>query len=242
MYKVYLVDDDSFILEELVDMVPWAENGFEVAGSTTDPEEALDRIPVLAPEVVFCDLRMPGMDGNEMIRRLKGKDVRCEFVMISAYDSFENVREFFRQTGFDYILKPVSNEDIQMVLERLMIRLSGSHPQETREVLTKNPEFNRLVAYVNDHYSEKLGLSFLADKFGFSKSHVCALFQKHFNMSLNLYLTDLRMRHAKELLLDRTILIKEVAYRCGYTDYYHFFKVFRDHFGVSPKEMREQNP
>ena len=95
MYKVFLVDDDPFILEELIDIVQWEENGFEVAGSSTDPEEALSKIPELDPEVVFCDLKMPGLDGNEMIRRLREGGAECEFVMISAYDSFENVRAFF---------------------------------------------------------------------------------------------------------------------------------------------------
>ena len=241
MYKVYLVDDDSFILEELIEMIPWEENGFEVAGSSTDPEEALRLIPAVKPEVVFCDLKMPGMDGNELIRRLKEAGISCEFVMISAYDSYENVRSFFQQSGFDYILKPVKDEDIQIVLEGLMARLAEKYPAERTEDLTENPEFNKLVAYLNDHYAEKISLGFLAEEFGFSRNYICALFQKYFNRSLSLYLTELRMSKAKALLLDKTILIKEVAYRCGYTDYYHFFKVFKEHYGISPKEMREQD-
>ena len=241
MYKVFLVDDDPFILEEMIEMVQWEENGFEVAGSSTDPEEALGMIPELKPEVVFCDLKMPGMDGNELIRRLKAEGADCEFVMISAYDSFENVRTFFQQTGFDYILKPVKNEDIQIVLEGLMAKLSEKYPVEAQENLTENPEFNKLIAYLNENYGEKITLTGLSQKFGFNKNYICALFQKYYNKSLNLYLTELRMSHARELLLDRTILIKEVAYRCGYPDYYYFFKVFKDHFGISPREMREQN-
>lgn len=241
MYKVFLVDDDPFILEELIDIVQWEENGFEVAGSSTDPEEALSKIPELDPEVVFCDLKMPGMDGNELIRRLREGGAECEFVMISAYDSFENVRAFFQQMGFDYILKPVNTEDIQIVLERLMAKLGRKYPLERQPVLTDNPEFNKLVTYLNENYEEKITLGGLAQKFGFSRNYICALFQKYFNKSLNLYLTDLRMEHAKRLLLDKTILIKEVAYRCGYMDYYHFFKVFKDYYGISPREMREQN-
>ncbi|MCR5249293.1 MAG: response regulator [Lachnospiraceae bacterium] len=241
MYKVFLVDDDSFILEELVEMVQWAENGFEVSGSCTDPQEALRRIPELRPEVVFCDLKMPVMDGNELIRRLREAGVDCEFVMLSAYDSFENVRTFFQQTGFDYILKPVNNEDIQIVLERLMAKLAEKYPLEDREGLTENPEFNKLVTYLNENFEEKITLGGLAQQFGFSKNYICALFQKYYNKSLNLYLTDLRMAHARELLMDKTILIKEVAYHCGYMDYYHFFKVFKEHYGISPREMREQN-
>ncbi|MBR5420879.1 MAG: response regulator [Lachnospiraceae bacterium] len=239
MYRVFLVDDDEFILEELIDMIPWAENGFEVAGSSTDPREALERIPELAPDAVFCDLKMPGMDGNELIRMLKARGVNSEYVMISAYDSYENVRSFFQQSGYDYILKPVNNEDIQIVLEGLNKKLSEGRESHGEELLTENPDFNKLVLYVKEHYAEKITLGQLAGSFGFSRNYICVLFQKYFNKSLNRYLTDLRMAHAKELLLDHSILIKEVAWRCGYADYYHFFKVFKEHYGVSPKELRE---
>ena len=242
MFKTYLVDDDALILEELINIIPWEENGFEVAGSSTDPSSAIEAIPDIRPDVIFCDLKMPGMDGNEFIRRLKSLGTEAEFVMISAYDSFENVRGFFQQAGYDYILKPVDPNDIQIVLEGLNAKLSSRNVSATEDKsgsLTENPDFNKLITYVNGHFTEKISLNQLSREFGFSKNYICNLFQKHYNRSLNVYLTQLRMKHAKELLEDKTILIKEVAYRSGYSDYYHFFKVFKNHYGVSPKEMRE---
>ncbi|MCR5727965.1 MAG: response regulator [Lachnospiraceae bacterium] len=242
MYSVYLVDDDSWILEELIEIVPWLDYAFEVIGSSTDPLRAVEEIEKLAPDVVFCDLKMPNMDGNELIKTLKEKGVTSEFVMLSAYDSFENVRAFFQQTGFDYLLKPVNNADIQIVLEGLDARLSKRAPlkdENEKDSLTENPGFNKIISYINDHYDEKITLNTLAKQFGFSKGYICGLFQKYFNKSLNLYLTEKRMELAKELLLDKSILVKDVAYRTGYADYYHFFKVFKNHYGISPKELRE---
>lgn len=242
MYSVYLVDDDSWILEELIEIVPWLDYAFEVIGSSTDPLRAVEEIEKLAPDVVFCDLKMPNMDGNELIKTLKEKGVTSEFVMLSAYDSFENVRAFFQQTGFDYLLKPVNNADIQIVLEGLDARLSKRAPlkdENEKDRLTENPGFNKIISYINDHYDEKITLNTLAKQFGFSKGYICGLFQKYFNKSLNLYLTEKRMELAKELLLDKSILVKDVAYRTGYADYYHFFKVFKNHYGISPKELRE---
>ena len=202
MYSVYLVDDDSWILEELVEMVPWLDYAFEVVGSSTDPLRAVEEIEKLSPDVVFCDLKMPNMDGNELIRTLKEKGVTSEFVMLSAYDSFENVRAFFQQTGFDYLLKPVNNADIQIVLEGLDARLSRRAPlkdENEKDSLTENPGFNKIISYINDHFDEKITLNTLAKQFGFSKGYICGLFQKYFNKSLNLYLTEKRMELAKEL-------------------------------------------
>ncbi len=241
MYKVFLVDDDMLILDELVQTVPWLENGFEVTGTASDALKAFDEIIKAVPDVVFCDLKIPGIDGNELIRRLQEAGVDAEYVMLSAYDAYEDVRRFYKQTGFDYILKPVDQEDIQMVLEGLSAKLTDKNPPQDPESPTENPAFNQLLSFINEHFAEKITLSQLSDRFGFSKNYICTLFQKHLNRSLNLYLTDLRMAEAKRLLLDKTILIKEAACRSGYTDYYHFFKVFKSYYGISPKEMRVSN-
>ena len=237
MYRAYLVDDDRFILEELTEIIPWMENGFEVIGSNTDPEKAIGEILELGADAVFCDMKMPKMDGNELISRLKDSGCEAEFVIISAYDDFENVRAFFQQDGFDYILKPVDNGDVRIVLEKLNSKLSKSRPAVTESV-TDNPGFNSLVKYVDENFTEKITLSSLSEKFGFSRNYICALFQKYYNQSLSMYLTDKRMKYAGELMNDRTLLIKQIGVMVGYTDYYHFFKVFKNYYGVSPKEMR----
>ena len=241
MYRVYLVDDDALILEELINTVPWLDNGFEVVGHETDPRRAVEEIKDLWPDVVFCDLKMPAMDGNELIREVKEAGVEPECVMLSAYDSFESVRAFFRQSGFDYLLKPVNAEDMEILLERLNVRLSSSRGAEAKTPLSDNPAFNELIGYVNGHFAEKLTLGSLSERFGLSRNYICGLFQKHFNQSLSLYLTEVRMACARELLeSERTMLLKEVARRSGYPDYHYFFKVFKNYYGISPKEMQEK--
>ena len=237
MDKAYLVDDDRFILEELTEIIPWMENGFEVIGSNTDPGKAIGEIMELEADAVFCDMKMPQMNGNELISRLKEMGCPAEFIVISAYDDFENVRAFFQQDGFDYILKPVDIGDVRIVLEKLNSRLSKSRPAATESV-TDNPGFNSLIKYVDDNFTEKITLSSLSEKFGFSRNYICALFQKYYNQSLSIYLTEKRMKYAGELINDKTLLIKQVGVMTGYTDYYHFFKVFKNYYGVSPKEMR----
>ena len=53
-------------------------------------------------------------------------------------------------------------------------------------------------------------------------------------------MTELRMDYARDLLIKEKKMIKEVALMCGYTDYHHFFKVFKKYYGISPKEMQEE--
>ena len=240
MYGVYLVDDDTLILEELVNMVPWLDNGFEVLGSSTNPVVAIDEIEELKPDVVFCDLKMPQMDGNELIRYIKERKIDTEYVMISAYDSFENVRAFFQQSGFDYILKPVKEDDMQMVLEGLIGKLRKKKPATAEETVTDNKTFNSMIDYIKDNFTEKISLDILSEKFGFSKNYICGMFSKYLNTSLTCYLTEIRMAHAQKLLKDSKLLMKEVAMECGYEEYYHFSRVFKAYYGISPKEMQDE--
>lgn len=245
MYTAYLVDDEEIILDEFVKTIPWMDNGFEVIGYNTNPGKAIVEIVSMKPDVVFSDLKMLEMDGNELIARLRDEGVTSEFVMISAYDSFENVRTFFQQSGFDYVLKPVQQDDIQMVLEKLCLRLAGKNPQNRESDIqddsssTDNLSFNGMLKYIDENFSNKITLDVLAKQFGYSKNYICNLFSKYYNSSLTCYLTQKRMALSRELLKDGDRLLKDIAHECGYSEYVQFYKVFKEHYGISPKEMIE---
>ena len=237
MYTAYSVDDDYLILEEMVDMIPWQDYGFELIGKETNPETALKEILRLSPDVVFVDLKMPVMDGNQLIENVRKCGLSPEFVMVSAYDEFESVRSFFKQNGFDYILKPINPNDLHVVLEKLYAQLSDSQP--SKGSITENPQFNELLLYVNAHYKERITLSDLSERFGFNRTYICNLFSKYLNTSLSGYMTDIRMKKANEMLKDENLMLKEIAYSLGYKEYYHFYKVFKGYYGYSPNEHRD---
>ncbi len=243
MYGVYLVDDDKLILEELFDIIPWAEYDFEVIGSNTDPETAYDEILRLKPDVVFCDLKMPVMDGNELIRRLKEAGSKAEFVMLSAYDSYDSVRTFYKQSGYDYILKPVDIEETGMVLEGLYVKLLELKPEESDAdamAFSGNTEgFDKLLSYIEDNYGERLSLDSLSKQFGFSRNYICKLFSKNLGTTLMRYVLDIRMKHAAQMLRDSSIPIKEIAIMCGYVNAMYFHRVFKEYYGVTAKEYRD---
>ena len=192
----------------------------------------------LFPDVLICDLRMPEMDGNEMIRRIREKGLVCEFVMLSAYDEYDDVRTFFKQSGYDYILKPINDEEIRILLEKLYVKISAKLPEEDLQAVTENPIFNELLKYLDEHFAEKLTLEQIAEKFGFSKNYICQLFKKHFDTTFSIYITKKRMTRAKEMLTDKTLSVKEIAFDLGYTDYHHFYRTYKNYYGYSPKENR----
>lgn len=243
MYRVYIVDDDELILEEIVTTVAWMDNGFEVMGFHSSPHAALEQIPALAPDVVFSDLKMPAMDGIEMIRALKERGVSSEFVMLSAFGTFEDSRAFFLLEGFDYILKPLQHVEIQIVLERLSKKLvnkpgCSSFP----ELKGVNLAFSEMVSYITKNFNQKHTLTQLSNQFSLSENYICNLFSKCYNSTLTRFITELRMREAIRLMRQTDQAFKEIAIDCGYSDYYYFCKVFKEYFGASPTQYRLENP
>lgn len=241
MYKVFLLDDDELILKELLETVPWMDNGFKVIGYDSNPVHALQRIPELCPDVIFSDLKMPDIDGHAFMKTLLDSNLNFEFVMVSAYGTFDDARTFFNHSGFDYILKPVQIEELQLVLERLANKLSKKRPflpKTPEENIT--PAFLDLTEYLEKNFQEKFSLNKLSKQFALSPGYICNLFSKYYNTTLTCFLTDLRMKHASSLIIESNLSFKQIALECGYTDYYYFNKVFKEYYGVAPSKYTKQ--
>lgn len=177
MYSVFIVDDDAVILDEIINSVPWMDNGFEVIGYSTSATDSIQTIISLMPDVVFTDLRMPEMDGIDMIKELSSLSVSCEFVMLSAYGTFGNSRRFFKEKGFDFLLKPIDQKEVQFLLESLAEKLSSKKPAEPiLDTTNTNTSFLMLVEYLNEHFQEKHTLESLSNQFNLGPNYICNLF------------------------------------------------------------------
>ena len=242
MYGVYIVDDEKRAVNDLVTSIPWLEHGFEVVGQNTDPKAALSEIVAIKPDVVICDLKMPVWDGNELIKRIKESGITAEYIMLSAYAEFEASREFFLMDGFDYILKPLDRDDAALVLEKLSRKIAAKQNQTptVRFVPSLSKSFDRLVAYVSENYCEKNTLGELSESFSISQTHICSLFAKHYGSTLTIFVTNLRMEEARKLVSQTDTPLKIVSTLCGYTNYQHFCRVFKGHYGTPPSTYREE--
>ena len=84
MLKVLLVDDEPFILQGLKILVDWNEEGFEIAGTASDGQEALDFLQLNQVDLIITDIKMPGMGGLELLEKIrKEKLSEAYFVILS---------------------------------------------------------------------------------------------------------------------------------------------------------------
>lgn len=127
MYKVLIVDDESWIVESMKDFLDWNDYGFEVVGQAYNGLEAMDAIEKYRPEIVFTDIRMPEMGGLELIQKAKELPYNVQFAVVSGYSEFAYAQEAIRLGAVAYCLKPFEENELVEAMMKVKKTLAHAH-------------------------------------------------------------------------------------------------------------------
>lgn len=125
MFNVMIVDDEWMIKKSLRKIIEESGIGFTVAEEANNGCEAMDKIRDNAPDLLIVDIKMPEMDGLELLERLKESGFDIVSVIISGYDDFVYVQHAMRFGAADYILKPIVPEQVSAMLSGMHARLKA---------------------------------------------------------------------------------------------------------------------
>ena len=239
MYRAFFVDDELLVLESFMSKPAFPECGYINIGHSINPPEAIEVVMSDQPDVVFTDLKMPGMNGVEFMSELKQRGYEGEFILVSAYREFEEARRFFTMDGFDYLTKPVSDNDLTTLLVRLSDRLAEKNAGKNPIKTTPSPELNKITTYLHNHKTEKHTLESIGKAFHLKPNSICKLFSGHLDTTFTAYLTRIRMEEAARLLLTTQDAVKEISFTCGYEDYFYFCRVFKEFYSCTPSAYRK---
>lgn len=152
MLKMILVDDEKIIRETISSIIDWRALGIDVVAVCKDGIEAFDAIVDEYPDIVMTDIKMPGLNGLELIEKVREAELNVEFVILSGYGEFEFAQTAMRYGVQHYLLKPCNEEEIVKVIEKcvkncqeniaarleeFIMRLSFEKKEEDREVAGK---------------------------------------------------------------------------------------------------------
>ena len=235
--RVLLVDDEIMIREGFKRLFDWAAHDCEVVGEAADGMEALSRIDALCPDIVIMDINIPIMNGLKVIQLSRIKHPETAYVIVSGYDDFSYCREALRLQITDYILKPVNYDEFGSCIDNLKISLFERGVTHSDSALEERT-INQLTRYLQEHLSEEISLSVLADEFHLSAQYISQLFKSEIGVNFLTYLTNIRMENAKKLLLATSLPISDISERSGYGDYRVFTKAFKKSEGVTPSQYR----
>lgn len=127
MYKVLIVDDEPWVAKGLKVLIDWESLGYTVIGDVHDGIEAMEAIQDMNPDVVVSDIRMPGLNGIELIESIRLHGLETKVILVSGYAEFEYAQKAIQLGAFDYLLKQVKRNTLTETLLRLKIELANSH-------------------------------------------------------------------------------------------------------------------
>lgn len=119
MHTALIVDDEKWIVEGIKSGVDWSGRGFEVIGDAENGQDALELVKSLRPDVVLTDIKMPVLNGLELIKKGREASPDTLFVVLSAHAEFAYAQKALNYGTFGYCLKPFEIEEIDSMLGRL---------------------------------------------------------------------------------------------------------------------------
>lgn len=249
MLKMLIADDEPLMREALACMIDWSTYQIEVIGSCANGHEAYRMILRCTPDIVLTDIKMPGMDGLELIKKVSLEAVLPQFIIISGYDYFDYARHAMRYGVKHYLLKPVNRRQLQEAVEQCInehqsIRFIRRLRNFSQPAATANPMIQQIIDYVNTHLQDSgLTLKYIAQKQLFMNvDYVSKKFYRETGQKFSHYLGCRRIERAKELIRQGgKISINELACLVGYANNPQYFsQLFKKLEGQTPREYLDR--
>lgn len=249
MYKLLVIEDEELVRKGIVSLIDYDKLGIEAVYEAGDGNAALDIIREKQPDIVLSDINMPRMDGITLAKKIKSAYPKTGIIFLTGYDYFDYAVEALKLGADDYILKPISKNDVEQILTKTI---------KKREEKEKNEQINDLLLTVDSGISENessrrgkiesiiadnlydpnLSLKDIASKLGFSVSYLSTMIKKDLGINFQEYVIEQRIAKAKILLLTTDMKIYEIAENVGFYDVNYFSARFKHHVGMTPRQYQ----
>ena len=249
-YNVLVVEDNEDMRDFIASVLTTDFMVMEAGNGSAGLDMALETIP----DVIISDIMMPGMDGNELCRKLKAneKTSHIPVILLSAKDSEESKLEGLKAFADDYVSKPFHSDELlqrirnqlnnrKMLKEKyskdLMYKSSVLNISSTEELF-----FEKLNAIIEENISnDEFSVEELSQAVGMSRSQLHRKLSALADLSASHYIRNYRLKRAKEFLVNHAGSVSEIAYMTGFGSPAYFNKCFREYFGETPGGLRSKN-
>ena len=210
--KIIVVEDEVRIREGIRDLIDMLEDEWEFAGEAENGEAGLELIRRERPDVVITDIRMAKMGGLDMLETARADGIELKAVVLSAYSEFEYARTAMKLGVTEYLLKPVSPNELMETMHNVMHRL-------------EQKRFEQKLLSQKDEFGEKHD----------AVSQVNSLFVQSSN-TIKSIMTDIAAS-----LIKTGEKISDVCEKTGFNDQHYFSQMFKKTFGCTPSNYRNEN-
>jgi two-component system, response regulator YesN len=260
MYKFLVVDDEEIVCRGFRKKIAWEEAGFEYLEPCRNGREAIVRIALEHPDVVMTDICMPLVDGLQLANYIADQFPEIIVFILSGYDEFEYARAALRSRVADYLLKPITSQELADIVIKLKSRLDQNSDQvsaiqkaKSEAQIPANPDptstkgssplaIAKVIEaqeYMKRNYAQKdLSFEETCRELYISQSYMSRLFKRFLGKTFIDALTELRIEKAKQLLASSDLKSYEVADAIGIGDPHYFSTIFKKTTGMTPSSYR----
>lgn len=150
MYKLYLLDDEPFILEGLKYIIDWEEYGFDVVGTSSNGEDGFNFIKNEDIDLIITDIMMPKMTGLELISNLKKINHNAKFIVLSAFQEFQYAKEAISMGAENYLTKPIDEDELIQTIEEVKKKIEKIKLEKVDTKIFKNDLILKLICNKNN--------------------------------------------------------------------------------------------
>lgn len=249
MYRVVVIEDEEAIRKGIIMSIDFSALNCILIGEASNGVEGIKLIQEKKPDIVITDVTMPLMSGIEMIEQTL--EYNYTSIIISGYDEFSYVKKAIKLGVCDYLMKPIDKEELNNVIQSIVSsfdlssKISGLLKEKNQiehiqllETLNKEDHLvDKIMEYINLHYSEKIFLSDIADVLNYSESLLSKRFRRVTQMTFNEYLNRFRIQKSIEYMKKGTYGLTGISDICGFSDYKYFSTVFKKYTGYTPSQF-----
>ena len=235
--RILVVDDEKIVRKGIITILKKGIPEAEIVGEASDGSDAFSIVRQYHPDIVITDVKMPTIDGMELIRLIHEYDTTIKIIVLSGYDDYTYVRQCMKNGALDYLLKPVDKHELLSLLNLLSL-------DNADESAAMNANPNEIIDnaknYIRKHYCDDISLTSVANYVHLNPSYFSNLFRVKTGTNFSSYLNNVRIARAKQLLLNPNIKMYEICEAVGFSDSASFNRSFKRAEGISPSKFREQ--
>ena len=248
MYRALIVEDEDLMREYLEKNLSSICTEWCAADTAVDGQEAIGKIAEAHFDGIITDVRMPVMDGLAMSKAIREKYPQMPILIVSGYNEFDYARKAVRLNIFDYLLKPIDEQELAAALSAMAIQVGQKQrlaPIDGKtEYTSENTEglAQRALSYIQQHFSDPISLTSVAEEMGVSPAYLSTVFHREIGASYSRTLLKFRMEEAARQLIQTNQKVQQIAQNVGFFSAKHFTHVFHEYYHYSPVEFRLNQP
>lgn len=241
-YRMLIVDDEPEILDSLKNLIERESKWDLDIDTAIFPIQALSLVEQNRYDIIMTDMKMPGMNGLEMINKIIGIEGNADLkvIFLTGYGDFDTLYIINKMENARYLLK---NESDEKILEAVELTINEIPADSVIDRMADEGEFSAIMIskskdYIIDHLDRNLSLNSIADWVNMSPSYFSRLFKQTTGENLSHYINKVRLDKAKNLIENSNMKIADISEEVGFESPAYFATYFKKATGHTPQTWR----